>query len=249
MNIRNSQETRLDSAELPLISWSQSSVNGEILFRTLRGRARITGHYPDAAFGSPGRLLDFGVKRFALRPAGELGFASLLRALRPGVIVVRKIARGSKRDRPITKGAIRSMRRLSRQLSIRVVLVSEAGLRGCFVAHKLRTKQERAALLVRKFPALAWRLPPPRPIWRKEHWNMPIFDAVALGVTHFAEVTMRYSAATFPAREAEFFRRLLDRRSQKMGRRFPKEPTKELFVIFAQPYTGDLGVCNAILAC
>lgn len=140
-----------------------------------------------AAFESPNRLLDFGVKRFALRSTGEIGFATLLRALHPEVIVLRKISLGTWRDRPLTRGVVRSMLRLSRQFSIQVALVGEARMRDCFITHKLRTKQERASLLARKFPALAWKLPPPRRIWQKEHWNMPIFDAVALAISYFGK--------------------------------------------------------------
>jgi hypothetical protein len=30
-----------------------------------------------------------------------------------------------------------------------------------------------------------WKLPPPRKAWQKEHHNMAIFDAAALGIAYF----------------------------------------------------------------
>jgi hypothetical protein len=39
--------------------------------------------------------------------------------------------------------------------------------------------------LARQFPELSWKLPPTRKRWHHEHKNMPIFDAVALGVVFF----------------------------------------------------------------
>ena len=56
----------------------------------------------------------------------------------------------------------------------------------------MHTKQDAASLLAQQFPGLSWKEPPPRKRWQHEHKNMPIFDAVALGMTYWHSNTMRY---------------------------------------------------------
>jgi hypothetical protein len=44
-----------------------------------------------------------------------------------------------------------------------------------------------AVLLGKEFPLLAWKLPRERKAWQTEQWNMPIFDAAALGLAYLLE--------------------------------------------------------------
>jgi hypothetical protein len=138
-----------------------------------------------AAFQGPARLLDFGVTNFGTHCEGILRFLSLLNVLRPERVVLRKIGPRSRRNWPATKALVISVQRECRLRSIQVVLANEAMLRDQFWARGGSNKQEDAALLAQDFPELAWRLPPPRKTWQHEHRNMPIFDAVALGVSYF----------------------------------------------------------------
>jgi len=121
-----------------------------------------------AAFQGSARLLDFGVTNFRIRESGVLRLSSLLEVFRPANVVVRKIARRSKRNRPATKAFIRSVERECQLRSIRVVLVSEARLRREFRARGVANKREDAASFAQRFPELDWRVPPPRKLWHHE---------------------------------------------------------------------------------
>lgn len=133
----------------------------------------------------PDRLLNFGVSRFKSDEAGGLRLVALLATFRPSVLVLRRIRPGSWRDRPRTRTIMRLMRRVARRSSIKVAFVSERQLRACFRTQGCSTKHEIASLLARKFPELAWQLPPHRrKPWEPEHWRMPMFDAAALAVVY-----------------------------------------------------------------
>jgi len=140
-----------------------------------------------AAFQGSERLLDFGVVNFGVPDAGVVRFLSLLELFRPLEVVLRKIARRSRRNWPVTKMLIRSVKRECQLRSIPVVLVSEATLFQEFRARGRANKREDAALFAEYFPQLAWRVPPPRKLWHHEHRNMPIFDAVALAMSHLGK--------------------------------------------------------------
>jgi hypothetical protein len=52
------------------------------------------------------------------------------------------------------------------------------------------SKEEIAAEVARIFPELQWQLPPARHkrSWISEGWNMPLFDAVATGLTYLGKL-------------------------------------------------------------
>jgi hypothetical protein len=141
-------------------------------------RSRRVGY---VVFEGRGRLLDWGVIR--LRDALV---QSLLDTFEPSVIVLRKIARGSIRDRSIVRTASRRIRRKAKLVSIHSVLLSRAQIIRLFRQHVKPTKQEIAGIVAECFPELSCRLPLRRKAWKAEHWNMCLFDSVALGLTFFA---------------------------------------------------------------
>jgi hypothetical protein len=149
-------------------------------------RTRWVAH---AAFDASAHLLDSGASRFASPRAAEARFSFLIELLHPTTIVFRKMSPRSGRNRPKTRKLVRLMRRACREPSLRVALVSETQLRNCFKIRDAKTKHEIASVLAKDFPVLAWKLPPPRRNYDHEHWNMPMFDAVALGVAYFSNST------------------------------------------------------------
>jgi hypothetical protein len=110
--------------------------------------------------------------------------ASLLLTIRPGILILRKIALSSSRNCPGTMTIQRLTRRLARRSSIRVAFISERKLQACFRAQGANTKYKVASLISREYPELAWRLPRKRKPWETEYRNMSIFDAAALGMTY-----------------------------------------------------------------
>ena len=61
-------------------------------------------------------------------------------------------------------------------------LLSRINVREGFRDLGVQSKDDIAALLARMFPELQSKLPPKRKIWKREHFSMPLFDAVALAV-------------------------------------------------------------------
>jgi hypothetical protein len=139
-------------------------------------RARWLGY---AVFEVPTRLLDFGLVRVSSVGRKERHFTRLLEWFRPRLVLMR-----GGRLRSGTRAFQRSVVQLSARLSMPVERVSNRALGRHFHRLGLRNKEQRASILARQFPELSWKVPPPRKRWQHEHQNMPIFDAVAVGVAH-----------------------------------------------------------------
>jgi Holliday junction resolvasome RuvABC endonuclease subunit len=76
----------------------------------------------------------------------------------------------------------RCIRREASRRSIPVSMFTRIKVRKAFADFGVRSKDEIAALLARMFPELQPKLPPRRKLWQREHFSMPLFDAVALAV-------------------------------------------------------------------
>jgi len=128
-------------------------------------------------------LLDFGVPRIMSIMRGEACLIRLINTFWPTLIVIRKTFPRARRHRWIVGAHLRLILQLSRRFSIRVERISDRQLRQYFTLQGVRNKEEAASHLARQFSELSWKVPPMRKRWHHEHKNMPIFDAVALGVT------------------------------------------------------------------
>jgi hypothetical protein len=166
-------------------------------------------------FEGPTRLLDWGVIRIRQKKTDRVTF--LLKTLRPSILVLSKIERDSRRNRPAVREMIRTVRHQARSLSIPSIFVSVARVKrilGPYV--KKPTKQQFAALIAECFPELAWQLPPHRKVWQSERWNMTLFDSTALGMTYFHDAGIGNVIVNTIA--AEPFRRPSQWRSPYTGR-------------------------------
>ncbi len=139
-----------------------------------------------AVFETSAQLIGFGVTRFDSPHAGALRVAALAGRFSPTTVVLRKIGRRSTRNRPRTKAVLRLISQQARRSSIHVTTVSNRQVRFSLGNDRTRTKHQSASLLASAFPELVWKLPQPRKTWQPESWNLLIFDAVALGVSHLA---------------------------------------------------------------
>jgi hypothetical protein len=83
---------------------------------------------------------------------------------------------------------------------VKVSLVSEKRIQERFLEDEAKTKYQVALFLVRAFPLLAWRLPPPRKSWEGEHRNMGIFDAVALALAYLGDTDKPATRGNFERR-------------------------------------------------
>jgi hypothetical protein len=126
------------------------------------------------------RLLDWGVKRFpqdgpSRAPAG-IKIKALIAAYVPDALVIKRPSRSSDRILSELVEAARDQGLVIHSLVPRAV---RTVFPGC------RNKDQVAASISERFPALQWNLPPKRKIWNSEDYRMNIFDAAAIGITYF----------------------------------------------------------------
>lgn len=132
-------------------------------------------------FDVPSGLADHGLVRVTKDKATAtiLRFEEFLVRCRPDALVLENThAPGSRRWPRIVK-LLEDMRQVANDQGIAVYQASR--LEVC--AHFQATKYKIALQLVRTYPVLAGRLPPPRRIWQSENDRLAIFDAQALVVT------------------------------------------------------------------
>ena len=75
----------------------------------------------------------------------------------------------------------------ARRQGIEVCRYSRLRVRKRFSVFGVGSKDDMAAGVAAMLPALGPRLPRRRKPWESEHYGMAIFEAAALGITHFAE--------------------------------------------------------------
>jgi hypothetical protein len=126
-----------------------------------------------------------GVKTF--RPGGNAArvplrtkVSQLLSEWQPHAVVLKKPP--SSRVAPKTK----MIQALADSSRIEIAFVDCQAIDDVFPSP--HNKYERARLIVASFPVLATRLPPKRKAWQSEHYQLIIFDAVALGLAYFGQV-------------------------------------------------------------
>ena len=140
-----------------------------------------------AVFEGPLCLVDWGTKdvrrdkeRVALEKIGEL-----VRRYQPTLIVVEDCAHRKSRRNARVRQLTQRILVAARESAVEGRAVPCAAVYRTFAGTGAGTKYGIATALVRAFPELMVRLPPPRKPWETEDSRMSIFDAVALGLTYF----------------------------------------------------------------
>lgn len=108
----------------------------------------------------------------------------LIMRIKPSVIVLRKLASQSKRNRRDVDSIARVLGDEAKSRSTSVAYVPDATLKAFFRGLGKRNKYDVASLLAIWFSDLAWKLPPARKLYKPEPWTMAIFDAVAIGTVY-----------------------------------------------------------------
>lgn len=103
----------------------------------------------------------------------------------PSVVAIERSAREKALNPPGPRSIYQKMRKEAAHRAISVCLLSRINVREGFRDLGVRSKDDIAALLARMFPELQSKLPPKRKIWKREHFSMPLFDAVALAVAYW----------------------------------------------------------------
>lgn len=138
-----------------------------------------------AVLEGPERLLDWEVKSFrggrnAVRVPITTKVSQLLSEWQPHAVVLKEPLSG----RVALK--TKAIQELGKSLGIGVAFVERQAIDDAFSSHN--NKYERARLIVASFPVLAARVPPKRKAWQSEHYQLIIFDAIALGVAYFGRL-------------------------------------------------------------
>ncbi len=112
----------------------------------------------------------------------------LIQAYHPATLVLENIGTKS------TKRPER-LRKLSLQLThfaecegVEVLRYDRKTVRGAFASVGAKTKVEIAHAIAAAIPAFMHRLPPVRKIWMSEDSRQMLFDAAALGITHYRQI-------------------------------------------------------------
>lgn len=143
-----------------------------------------------AVFKGPKQLLDWGGSTYPPR-SGKLAaqvskrLNPLLKIYGPSLVIARKLTT-QEQQRYDLRPIVSVVKVHAARHSAGLVLMGRKDIRQAFHPSGNVTKYQIAAQVAIFFPELLWKLPPPRRAWQKEHHNMAIFDAVALGISYFS---------------------------------------------------------------
>lgn len=134
----------------------------------------------------PLRLIEWGVAWVTGdKEKGAIArFEALLDRFRPDALVCEDTKAPGARRRPRVRRLLEALIAVARSRGIAVCTVARTAVLKCFSPLGLTTKHEIATHLAAQFPELQAKLPEKRKIYESEGERMPIFNALAFGVTH-----------------------------------------------------------------
>ena len=138
-------------------------------------------------FEGPDHLLDWGVKIFRDLGGHEVPasqrLALLLHEFEPAIVLLKSSVWTRQSTKPQLTSILDEIRREGKD-RIAVRLISTRRIRRLFPGD-VRNKDDLASRVAAHFPDLAWKLPPRRKFWNREHYRMSIFDAAALALAYY----------------------------------------------------------------
>ena len=154
---------------------------------------RVLAFYPHArgfayvVFDGPNIPADWGMSdrrrdRAPVSIAEQLG--GLLDESCPRILVLRRLTTSTGARRSVE--LLRIMIDLARRKNIATGMISRENIQETFEHLLSPTREMIARDIAARIPTLAAFLPEPRKIWNGEDRRMGLFDAAALGLTHFA---------------------------------------------------------------
>jgi len=151
------------------------------VYPTCHGFAFVLFEGPEAPF-------DWGVKdiRATQKNAKTLDAVKVIMTkYRPRVLLIENTGHGSRRTTRIRR-LYQMLVHLSDTEGIPVVRYTRQDIRECFAPVGAKTKYEIAKAIANQIPSFMHRLPPVRKLWMSEDQRQSLFDAAALGITHYA---------------------------------------------------------------
>jgi Holliday junction resolvasome RuvABC endonuclease subunit len=151
------------------------------IYPSSRGFAFVVFEGPESPF-------DWGTKEFrgTDKNARSLNaIRELIERYRPDALVIEDFTEDSARRSSRIRRLYRSIVQLAQTECIDLFRYSKTQVRHCFGAAGV-TKYDIATAIARHIPAFGHRLPRFRKIWMSEDGRQNLFDAAALGLTHYA---------------------------------------------------------------
>lgn len=140
-----------------------------------------------ALFDTPTSLFDWGIVEIrgdSKNADALVRVARILTKYRPGQLAIETFqGEGTRRSKRV-RALYRQIVRQSETMSIEVCVVTRPDIRGTFGSP--RSREDVAATVAERFPALRPRLPKRRRIWVGEHPSMALFSAAACALTVLA---------------------------------------------------------------
>lgn len=122
----------------------------------------------------------------------------LLHLYRPQTLVLEDISMKAAKRPDRTKKLALYLRHLAHCEGVDVVAYDRRAIRATFAPVGAQTKVEIARAIALAIPAFGHRLPPVRKIWMSEDPRQMLFDAGALGITHYAVAASHVRALSDP---------------------------------------------------
>jgi Holliday junction resolvasome RuvABC endonuclease subunit len=151
------------------------------IYPSSRGFAFVVFEGPESPF-------DWGAKEFrgSDKNARSLNaIRELIERYRPDAIVIEDFTEDDARRSPRIRRLYRSIVALAQTECIDLFRYSKTQVRHSFGAAGVTTKHDIATAIARHIPAFGHRLPRFRKIWMSEDGRQNLFDAAALGLTHY----------------------------------------------------------------
>lgn len=149
--------------------------------------------YSFVLFEGPEAPFDWGTKdiRGEEKNAKTLdGVKAIICRYQPETLVLEEMAQGTRRTARIRR-LVRMLVHLADTEGVAVARYSRRDIRACFLSVGAKTKYEIAKAIANQIPAFLHRLPPIRKIWMSEDPRQSLFDAAALGITHYVSRAAR----------------------------------------------------------
>lgn len=135
----------------------------------------------------PDEIIDFGLKKVrSISNSKYLKKAKwLMEYCRPNLVLLLDYKNGSQRISKRQEKVIDSFRDLAKAQLIPIQTYSRSQVKQVFSAFEKATKYEIAMQILGWYPQLKNKEPHKRLPWMAEHYQMGVFDAFALMLTHY----------------------------------------------------------------
>ena len=110
----------------------------------------------------------------------------VLHMFQPSVLLLQDCDSKQSRCSERVREQIQALIKIAKKKGIKIRLYSRTDVRACFSYYGAVSKDEIAREVAKLMPEFAPKVPPMRRLWMPEHYQMPLFDALALVQTHYA---------------------------------------------------------------